>query len=719
MEDHPRGARLCERGKVVAGGGKELHMSYVRIHNPKGQKTPNFGSTYGQDIEPHGEYISHDSMDGKSKIDLPNYEYGKIHFKNPLMVEHVSTGHGGWKSEVSEKFGGKTGKALSTAIKKAGHDGIVTVDSKSGHINETVNLSGTKSEHGAEPAAKASEAPEPEDRQPDQIDKDNDRLKKFAQKYDNADDFANAVKAGMGAKTVSEIYAMMDNNSEGQLNSSAVKGALSEAGNHFFLTKVDPSKLSTKGKYHEQDEDKIDGVKDSFDQAKAQPVIVGKDGEVIDGRHRTLAAKKTGTKEIQAYVSAKDFYNQHVAKDKPAPSEEKKPKFANMKELSDHWRDKGVVNDVHHNTQRNTMSLSRVVVPKEDRSKGHGSAFMKDFTDHADHHGATATLTPSDSFGGSVTRLKQFYKRHGFVENKGRTKDYSISDTMYREPKKLQKSHVDDFVRDVERLTGKPAKWYPLKDFVDGIKAPKDRYAYLVPHTTDASEVHYIPVNRLKMVYQTEQATNWDKVRENMEKMRAGQPLEPVVIGYDHDVHDGHHRWQAAKALDHTHVPCVCRGTNELVTQAAKERYGELWKSIIPDPTGGDPFYGGDTNLMFRGIGQREMDAITARGYVQSKGKGNDEDKGVDTCFTNLYQQAEGYAVSNYTLYAEKMAYVIVLPKPTWIAEDEHGELVSDRPVPANDMVVIPITNPAEREDPIIAPFKDAEVLLAASEVHS
>jgi hypothetical protein len=139
-------------GKVAAGAHGALSMSYVRVKNK--QKTKNFGSQYGQDIEPHGEYISHDSMDGKSQLpenDHASYEYGKIHFKNPLYLEHNGTGHGGWKTELSEKFGGKKGKALSTAIKKAGHDGIVTIDSKYGHINETVNLAGEKSEHGAEP----------------------------------------------------------------------------------------------------------------------------------------------------------------------------------------------------------------------------------------------------------------------------------------------------------------------------------------------------------------------------------------------------------------------------------------------------------------------------------------------------------------------------------------------------------------------------------------
>ena len=35
----------------------------------------------------------------------------------------------------------------------------------------------------------------------------------------------------------------------------------------------------------------------------------------------------------------------------------------------------------------------------------------------------------------SQARLKKFYKKFGFVENKGRNKDFEISELMYREPK--------------------------------------------------------------------------------------------------------------------------------------------------------------------------------------------------------------------------------------------------------------------------------------------
>lgn len=120
-----------------------ITMSYVRINN---QKTQNYGATYGQNLEPHGEYMQMDTMNGTAKVDNPNYEYGKIHFKKPLILEHKSTGENGWKKDLSEKYGGKTGKALSKAIQKDGYDAIMTWEIHKGKKawNEIVNLNGKK-----------------------------------------------------------------------------------------------------------------------------------------------------------------------------------------------------------------------------------------------------------------------------------------------------------------------------------------------------------------------------------------------------------------------------------------------------------------------------------------------------------------------------------------------------------------------------------------------
>jgi len=80
--------------------------------------------------------------------------------------------------------------------------------------------------------------------------------------------------------------------------------------------------------------------------------------------------------------------------------------------------------------------LEKVVVDKKKRGEGIGSKFMNDLISEADSRGHMLALTPSSDFGGSVPRLHRFYAKYGFVPNKGKHKDFSISYGMYRHPAK-------------------------------------------------------------------------------------------------------------------------------------------------------------------------------------------------------------------------------------------------------------------------------------------
>lgn len=80
------------------------------------------------------------------------------------------------------------------------------------------------------------------------------------------------------------------------------------------------------------------------------------------------------------------------------------------------------------------ITIDRIELRGDLRESGTGTQVMNAITGWADESGVTLGLTPSDSFGGNVKRLKQFYKRSGFVENKGAAKDFEISETMIREP---------------------------------------------------------------------------------------------------------------------------------------------------------------------------------------------------------------------------------------------------------------------------------------------
>ena len=85
------------------------------------------------------------------------------------------------------------------------------------------------------------------------------------------------------------------------------------------------------------------------------------------------------------------------------------------------------------------ITLSKIVVPKDARSEGIGSKVMKDLIKYADENNLPIALTPDSSFGGSKTRLKSFYKKFGFKDNKGRNKDFSFRESMIRQPKQIEK----------------------------------------------------------------------------------------------------------------------------------------------------------------------------------------------------------------------------------------------------------------------------------------
>lgn len=104
------------------------------------------------------------------------------------------------------------------------------------------------------------------------------------------------------------------------------------------------------------------------------------------------------------------------------------------------WDAAGIKNAVYENGKR--ITLSKIVVPQDERSSGKGSAAMQALIDYADNTGQQIELTPSGDFGGNKKRLVDFYRRFGFVENKGRNKDFEVSETMYRPVPQLDQSAI-------------------------------------------------------------------------------------------------------------------------------------------------------------------------------------------------------------------------------------------------------------------------------------
>ena len=102
-----------------------------------------------------------------------------------------------------------------------------------------------------------------------------------------------------------------------------------------------------------------------------------------------------------------------------------------LKDIKDKYADK--TDHLYIYEKKNTISIDNMVVKKEYRNQGIGTAILNDVIDYADRVQKTITLTPTSEFG-TKERLKKWYKANGFVENKGRNTDFTISDTMYRLP---------------------------------------------------------------------------------------------------------------------------------------------------------------------------------------------------------------------------------------------------------------------------------------------
>lgn len=81
------------------------------------------------------------------------------------------------------------------------------------------------------------------------------------------------------------------------------------------------------------------------------------------------------------------------------------------------------------------LVVSRIELPKNMREQGIGTQIMREVLDYADKTGAQVALSPSSDFGGNKARLTEWYKSLGFVPNKGKSKDLSISEEMYRVPR--------------------------------------------------------------------------------------------------------------------------------------------------------------------------------------------------------------------------------------------------------------------------------------------
>lgn len=144
----PEGARVTKRAARENPRPKKLPLDFpfakgeedgiwfetgVPVRFPythRVQPTPNFGSLYGQDIEPAGKYVllGHHGPSGFFREAGWNIvvQQDEAALESPLVMR-FGEGTRDWKEHLVRAVGA-TGKRLAKALRKAGFDGVVTLD---------------------------------------------------------------------------------------------------------------------------------------------------------------------------------------------------------------------------------------------------------------------------------------------------------------------------------------------------------------------------------------------------------------------------------------------------------------------------------------------------------------------------------------------------------------------------------------------------------------
>jgi len=120
-------------------------------------------------------------------------------------------------------------------------------------------------------------------------------------------------------------------------------------------------------------------------------------------------------------------------------------------QLENLYKEEGLELYMYYSKNTNTIEISKIALEKQNQKKGTGSAIMKKITDFADSKNIILTLSPSTDFGGSsVSRLRSFYSKFGFIKYSGRKANSRLSAAMYRPVAEavnnLKKEIINEFI---------------------------------------------------------------------------------------------------------------------------------------------------------------------------------------------------------------------------------------------------------------------------------
>lgn len=291
-------------------------------------------------------------------------------------------------------------------------------------------------------------------------------------------------------------------------------------------------------------------------------------------------------------------------------AEEAKPKDK-IDLLVDKLQEKyGVTLDLSEYKWSDIISLSRIVLPKQDRGKGIGTKVMLDIIKYADENNKRITLTPSTDFGGtSVGRLTDFYKKFGFVENKGRNKDFTIRDLMYREPYSsgvsgvleqeqldyLESRNKEDEIRDREE-----SELYRLNEETDYAKSKINSYSDVEEGIAKYNEA------------KAERDAFAKKMEDRQQAIRDKNDLEALI--YDETYNSEKSNYEYKDLFNVDPLLAALKSTQDLAEYVASKDYldyriqaGESKESILKDQEESAARYSRDITLLQIAIAEKGL----------------------------------------------------------------------------------------------------------------
>jgi len=102
-----------------------------------------------------------------------------------------------------------------------------------------------------------------------------------------------------------------------------------------------------------------------------------------------------------------------------------------------------LIGDFHLFKSKNEfLYLTKIEIFPEYQKQGYATEVMEKIIEHANEENATIVLTP-DPYKHNITKknLIDWYKSFGFIMNKGRNKDFTHKELMYKLPDSLDESN--------------------------------------------------------------------------------------------------------------------------------------------------------------------------------------------------------------------------------------------------------------------------------------